>query len=73
MAKRAYNKKPTKAKVHVVMKTYNSPYSEDIEIVKVFKGTRKRAANKYAEEQEKASIEYSSPNYLCYVETWEVE
>lgn len=57
--------------VHIVTKTLDSPWPEDIcpEIVKVFKGSRIKAANAWAECQEKDC----NSEYLFSVETWKVE
>ena len=57
-------------KVHVVTKQFNSPWPEDIsvEVVKVFKGTRIRAANQWAFAQEKACEE----KYRFLVKTMEL-
>jgi len=57
--------------VNIVLRSLNSPYPEDIdtEVVRVFKGTRIRAANRWAEEQEKEG----KREYLYRAETWKVD
>lgn len=55
-------------KVHIVTKDCDSRWAEDRDmvIVKVFKGTRRRAAIKLAEEAEE-----ENPGYVFDVGTWE--
>lgn len=68
--KRRTHQKPIKAKVHIVIKWPNWDSGQDDEIVKVFRGTRGKAAKKWCEEQKAPAPNH---RYGFSIETWEVD